>query len=390
MADSEQDFDHPGPAPKKSKRECKYQQSWKGHGMLPSSKGPTFTHCKICKAHINIGHGGLSDVKKHLATSKHKELVKAASSSGNVRTFLQQVPIEEKITRAEVLFANFVAEHNLPFLTANHFTRLTSVMFPDSSIAQAFSSARTKTTCIVKGALHPHFAEPVISQCKKCPFSILCDEGNDVDDKNFAILVRLWDDEQGRPVTRFLDMPVCNIGTAEKLFELIDASMTEKGLTWSNVVGFESDTTNVMVGKHNSVLSRVKAKQPKVYSQGCVCHLANLCLLAGVKALPVDVDDFFVDLFYYFDKSAKRKEELREFQDFTDTKKLKIIKHCKTRWLSLERVVKRVLQQWSAYFDRVSESDSSCGMANGKSSHFDPYRINMLYSAFRVCVCVCV
>lgn len=71
-------------------------------------------------------------------------------------------------------------------------------------------------------------------------------------------------------------------------------------------MGFESDTTNVMVGRHNSVLSRVQAKQPKVYSQGCVCHLTNLCLLAGVNALPVDVDDFFVDLFYYFHKSAKR------------------------------------------------------------------------------------
>ena len=131
--------------------------------MLPSTRGPKFTNCKVCKTDINISHGGLSDVKKHLATSKHKEIVKAASSSGNVRAFLQQPPLGEKITRAEILFANFVAEHNLPFLTANHFIHLTSVMFPDSDIAQPFSSARTKITCIVKGALHPHFAKPVIA-----------------------------------------------------------------------------------------------------------------------------------------------------------------------------------------------------------------------------------
>ena len=93
-----------------------------------------------------------------------------------------------------------------------------------------------------------------------------------------------------------------------------------------------------MVGKHNPVLSGVKEKNPNVYSQGCVCHLANLCLLAGVKMLPVDVDDFFLDLYYYFEKSAKRKE-LSEFQDFINTKKLKIVKHCKTRWFSLERGV---------------------------------------------------
>ena len=107
--------------------------------------------------------------------------------------------------------------------------------------------------------------------------------------------------------------------------------LSNRSIPWSNVVGFESDTANVMVGKLNSVLSRVKEKQPNVFTLGCVCHLANLCLLAGVKVLPIDIDDFFVDLFYYFDKSAKRKEELKEFQSFTGTAELKIIKHCKTR-----------------------------------------------------------
>ena len=52
-------------------------------------------------------------------------------------------------------------------------------MFPDSKIASKFSSAHTKTTCILKGALHPHFTEPVEKMFKYGPFSILCDEGND-------------------------------------------------------------------------------------------------------------------------------------------------------------------------------------------------------------------
>ena len=99
-----------------------------------------------------------------------------------------------------------------------------------------------------------------------------------------------------------------------------------------------------MIGKYNSVLSPVKGKQPGVFSQGCVCHLANLCLLQGIKYLPVEVDDFFVDLFYYFEKSFKRKEQLREFQEFSGTQQLKVLKHCTTRWLSLERSVKRVIQ----------------------------------------------
>lgn len=350
-----------GPSAKRSRRDCKYQREWKASGISPSPRGGTFAHCDICNAEFNVRHGGINDVKKHIATSKHQQSLSAIESSRNLRGLLHTVqsPIEEAVTRAEVLFAEFISEHNLAFSLSNHFTHLAPTMFPDSSIAKAFSSARTKTTCIVKGALSSHFMDPVVDLCRHNPFAILCDEGNDNEDKNFAILVNLWDQNLRKPVTHFLDMPVCNTGTGEKLFNLIDESLKSRNIPWSNVVAFESDTTNVMIGRHNSVLSRVKDVQPEVFSQGCVCHLANLCLLAGVQTLPIDVDDFFVDLYYYFDKSAKRKEE---FHEFTGVKELKIIKHCKTRWLSLEKCVRRVLEQWSAlyaYFDRVSEEDRS-------------------------------
>ena len=271
-------------------------------------------------------------------------------------------PLEESITRAELLFASFIAEHNLPFMLADHFNHLLKAMFPDSQIAKGFRCAATKTTCIVKGALNPYFLEAAISLCKENPFSILCDEGSDTDRHNFAILARTWDDKLGKPVTRILDMPVCNAGSAASLFELLDTALESKEIPWGNVFGFESDTANVMIGKHNSILSRVKGKQPGVFSQGCVCHLANFCLLQEIKCLPVEVDDFFVDLFYYFEKSFKRKEQLREFQEFSGTQQLKVLKHCKTCWLSLERSVKRVIQQWQAlhaYFDKESEEDKS-------------------------------
>ena len=114
-------------------------------------------------------------------------------------------------------------------------------------------------------------------------------------------------------MTRFLDMPVCNAGDAASLFQLLDTVLDSKAIPWCNVVGFESDTANVMIGKHNSVLSRVRIKQPGVFSQGCVCHLV---LLQGIKCLPLDVDYFFVDLFYYFNKINHSNER----NSFTNSK----------------------------------------------------------------------
>ena len=74
-------------------------------------------------------------------------------------------------------------------------------------------------------------------------------------------------------------MPVCNIATAEKMFEALTKVME---IPWENLVGYASDTANVMVGARNSVLSHIRDKQPQVF---CLCHLANLCSAAGLKSL---------------------------------------------------------------------------------------------------------
>ena len=188
---------------------------------MPSRKGSTFALCESCGIDINIGHSGLNDIHC-ISTAKHQEMLKAISGMKNLKTFFRPLPVEESITRAEILFANFIAEYNLPFMLADHFTHLASAMFLDSQIAKGFRCVATKTTCIVKGALSPYFSDPVANLCRENPFSILCDEGSDTDRHNFAILVRMWDDKLGKPMTRFLDMPICNAGNAASLFEQLD------------------------------------------------------------------------------------------------------------------------------------------------------------------------
>ena len=118
----DQDCDGEVPA-KKARRECKYQQEWKTNRISPSSRGNSYAHCEYCNADFNIGHGGLNDVKKHLATTKHQQCLNAASNTKELKKFLKnsQSPIEEAVTRAEILFAEFVAEHNLSFSVAHHF-----------------------------------------------------------------------------------------------------------------------------------------------------------------------------------------------------------------------------------------------------------------------------
>ena len=47
--------------------------------------------------------------------------------------------LAHQTTTAEIYFLTFIAEHNIPFLAADHFNKLSKVMFPDSKIAQGFA-----------------------------------------------------------------------------------------------------------------------------------------------------------------------------------------------------------------------------------------------------------
>ena len=114
---------------------------------------------------------------------------------------------------------------------------------------------------------------------------------------------------------------------------------SEHNIPWNNLIGFTNDNCNVMLGTNNSVLSRLKEKNNnlnKVFRTGCICHLVILCVKAAVKNISVSVDDLFVDIYYFFEDSSKRKADYKDFQLFTNVDDLEILKHCPTRWLSLE------------------------------------------------------
>jgi len=73
-----------------------------------------------------------------MSNSSHKDLAKATTKTTKLTTIFNN-PVADKVTKAEVLFTSFIAEHNLPFLVADHFTQLCKVMFTDSEIAQKFN-----------------------------------------------------------------------------------------------------------------------------------------------------------------------------------------------------------------------------------------------------------
>ena len=197
------------PSSKRKRYFSTYQKSWESEfkWLKDSDRGTSHAFCSLCISHFYIGSSAKADVIRHAKTQNHIKLLNAQNQSKSISSFLpsSKTALNDKITNAEVLYSNFIAEHNVPFTLADHFTKLCKKMFPDSEIAKGYSCGRTKTTQIISTSLH----DDVVMKCKTQPFTILCDESNDQgDNKCFVILVRLYDTELGKTLTRFLDMPV--------------------------------------------------------------------------------------------------------------------------------------------------------------------------------------
>jgi len=106
---------------KKRRYESKYQETWQQEypWIKRSDRGATFAFCLVCCIHISVSHGGKNDASKHSKTAQHMEQSRAQATTKPIKTFFMSAKdsLAPAVTRAEVLFVNFVAEHNLPLET---------------------------------------------------------------------------------------------------------------------------------------------------------------------------------------------------------------------------------------------------------------------------------
>lgn len=279
----------------------------------------------------------------------------------------RQCDLQQQVQNAEALFVQFVAEHNLTFRTGDHFTKVIKKMFPDSQIAAQFQCSRTKTSVLTRFGNGKFCQDQFLTTLKGSDtmpvfFSLLVDESNDrgVEAKDLVVLVQFFDTKVMKAATRFLDLLTANDGRAEAIFKEINDYFIKNGIKYEQMISFNSDTCNTMKGKHNGVIKHLKDQQPALVDLGCICHIENLALTSAMRTLPVGVDSILVDINTHFYLSVKRKEEFKEFCEFVDLTYKKILKHVQTRWLSLLRVISRMLDLWPAlvsYFQSHADSE---------------------------------
>ena len=116
------------PNAKRKRYFCTYQKDWesKFKWIKGSDRGSSNAFCTLCSTPIYIESSAKSDVIKHAKTQNHLKLVSFQNQSKPISSFLPGAnsTLNDKIIKAETLFSNFVAEHNLPFAISDHFKNI--------------------------------------------------------------------------------------------------------------------------------------------------------------------------------------------------------------------------------------------------------------------------
>ena len=249
----------------------------------------------------------------------------------------------------------FIAEHNLPFMIADHFTDLCKVMFPDSAIAQGVHMKRSKCTEMTH-KLGNKIKEELAAKLRKNKFSVIIDESTDTSKtKCLSVIVKFLDSEDGYIKTRMLSLMDTygdereQVGSSSlSIYNMLMETLHNNNIPRENLVGFAADGTNSMMGNANSVASRLLKYFPGITIFKCICHSIHLCCSEAAKELPRPVEDLIRGIYSYFSISAKRTAEFKDYQVLHDLRPHKLLHPCQTRWLSLQSAVDRVLELWDA------------------------------------------
>lgn len=139
------------------------------------------------------------------------------------------------------------------------------------------------------------------------------------------------------------------------------------GLKIENIVGLGTDNASVMIGINKGVYKILKEEY---FSQHlilvkCVRHSLQLAVAhASEGTIPWNIECILRETYNWFSMSATRRQEYADIFSTINCgqRPLKILQKCATRWLSIEPVKQKILDQWQELklFIEIAKTKTNC------------------------------
>ncbi|KAK4875643.1 hypothetical protein RN001_012065 [Aquatica leii] len=252
--------------------------------------------CEKCRTDFSFGHGGASEIKKHLKSEKHRLSDQAAASSTSILTFFERTdsPTSKDldIAAAKCAWACHTMQHNYSFCSNDCSSHL---------IKQKFRCVRTKSQAIIVNLLSPMATDKLKEQFREThSITLLTDASNHGSIKLFLVMIRYFLPYEGVKV---------------KVLEFREQP---------------GETSDIIVDYLKEVLSC-----NDLIGIGCRARIVHNEIKTAADCLPLDFECIIVKIYSFFYIYSVQVEALKEFCDSTDTEYHKLLGYSKTTWLAL-------------------------------------------------------
>ena len=327
--------------------------------VTPVLNDETKARCSLCikSKPFQISSGGIADCKRHAKGKGHMQLIKHRSkqktltgSSSNLSLSNVGLYEKDKVTKAEILQALNVVNCNISFASASGDTKRFQEMFPDSEIAKKYCQGETKTKYTIQFGIAPHVKSKLLEDFAGSPFSFKFDETTTSQvKKQYDGYITYMSALNNKVVTAYAGSLFVGHCTSVDLLDHFLAFIKDLNLDTNLFMGIGMDGPNVNKKFERDLMKKLDSEKGNsiIPIGNCPLHTVNNAFGEGMKIIKavLDIEQFLIDLHFFFKLSSARREDYKEIEDLTDVTTEFMLRYCSTRWLYIGKTVLRVMEQ---------------------------------------------
>jgi len=152
--------------------------------------------CKICSRNLKCEQDGITTLKRHSNSRKHRDNIAAVKIQKEDRSDLLKMSEEiSSVTirarKIEILVSLFIAKHDLAVSLSDDLIRFLKKIDIDPAVQKELSCGSSKCTAIITNVTGKFTLNQLVSTLQRKKFALLIDESTDISTKeSLAVVVR--------------------------------------------------------------------------------------------------------------------------------------------------------------------------------------------------------
>lgn len=366
-------------------------------------KSKMFAHFRWCKCNFNFAHSGITALKHHILTKKHKAVAdqkkgrnrsqatlvsctsgvnnnsittlgssatqsSSTSSQGPSGTAPAPAPkiitITDQINKAEAILVMKGVESQWSYASYDNLTECLKAADPRSEVFAKLKLGRHKVSKIVSHGLAPFYRNKIIKSVLNSGGFTLCTDSATFRQagvsKHVDLVLVWWCEVAGEVRTEFVDYHSVGHETSGLQVDNMEATLGEMGLSMATVIAISRDNPTVQQAMSRKLMELAKDKgNPGMLDLKCYLHPAHTAFQMAVQELNVDITQALVCMHSFFKLSTGRREDRTLVQkglkmelgeEFGEAMDRFYLRHVSSRWLELGPVVIRLLELWESTY----------------------------------------